>query len=107
MLRCIASPPDPRVPRLVPLMPLVQRLRVGSYERVVIRVGRHPHNNIHLDSDTLPLLLSRFHAMLVYDSGTFSVVDQHTTNGTYVRRPARRRPASCCLQPAASQRGRR
>lgn len=53
----------------------------------VVRVGRHPANDIVLDSLRIPLLLSRFHARieLKRDDGVIVISDANTTNGTYVR----------------------
>eukprot|EP00241_Pyramimonas_parkeae_P013068 CAMPEP_0114247644 /NCGR_PEP_ID=MMETSP0058-20121206/13134_1 /TAXON_ID=36894 /ORGANISM="Pyramimonas parkeae, CCMP726" /LENGTH=297 /DNA_ID=CAMNT_0001360967 /DNA_START=401 /DNA_END=1291 /DNA_ORIENTATION=+ len=52
----------------------------------VVRVGRHPANDIVLDSLRIPLLLSRFHARieLKRDDGVIVISDANTTNGTYV-----------------------
>ena len=103
-LRCISDTNDARVPRLIHLTPLVNRHRVGAYERVIMRVGRHPLNEIQLDSVEMPLLLSRFHAYLFHERDRLSVMDQDTTNGTYVRTPL---PAPRARGPSERRRARR
>jgi hypothetical protein len=46
------------------------------------RIGRSPDCDIFLDDVTV----SRNHAVLIEDNGTFSVEDQGSLNGTYVNR---------------------
>lgn len=52
------------------------------------RIGRHPANDIVLESERIPLLLSRFHAFIEYQvvDGVpkYILGDKRTTNGTYV-----------------------
>ena len=66
-------------PRLV-----VRRSGVQQSELVLTKphttIGRLPENDIQLDDGTV----SGKHAMLVAEAGVFLVIDQHSTNGTYV-----------------------
>jgi pSer/pThr/pTyr-binding forkhead associated (FHA) protein len=43
-------------------------------------LGRHPWNDVQLDHDSV----SRYHAMLVRESGHWTVVDLNSTNGIRV-----------------------
>jgi pSer/pThr/pTyr-binding forkhead associated (FHA) protein len=58
-----------------------------------IRAGRHPSNDVILDTDSPPLLCSRFHSLLQYDHAVQAcvVVDLGSSNGTFVRLPSRTR----------------
>ena len=66
-------------PRLI-----VHRSGVQQDELVLTKphttIGRLPENDIQLDDGTV----SGKHAMLVAEAGVFLVIDQHSTNGTYV-----------------------
>lgn len=63
---------------------LLQRVRGAG--RDIIRIGRHPGNEVYLDSEDAPLLLSRHHAVMSVNRAVeWEVVDLNSTNGTYVR----------------------
>lgn len=53
------------------------RIRLGSSR---LLIGRHPWNDVQLDHDSV----SRHHAMLVRESGHWTVVDLNSTNGIRV-----------------------
>jgi hypothetical protein len=74
---------------IVPEVPL-ERLKFRGEGIQVLRIGRHPANDVVLDATSIPLLCSRFHSWLLYDHTlcAFVVVDKNTTNGTYVRPPS-------------------
>jgi hypothetical protein len=44
------------------------------------RIGRDPANEIRLDRP----LISRYHAQVIEEEGTFAITDLHSTNGVYV-----------------------
>lgn len=52
----------------------------------VVHVGRGAGSGIRLDSEALPLLISRRHATLVLSAGHVSVSDLGSTNGTFICR---------------------
>ena len=59
--------------------------------RKSVLIGRHPTNDICLESTQIPLLLSRFHSFIEYQvvdgQPKYLLGDRRTTNGTYVRPP--------------------
>ncbi len=74
------QPPRPR--RLAALDILLDRepkarIRLSSSR---LLLGRHPWNDVQLDHDSV----SRYHAMLVRESGHWTVVDLNSTNGIRV-----------------------
>jgi pSer/pThr/pTyr-binding forkhead associated (FHA) protein len=89
MLRRITEHVDPGLPREVPLQPRLEEQQPTGRGLPQLRIGRHPNNDIVLTSGGIPLLLSRQHAVITYDGEQYTVVDQDTTNGTYVRARAR------------------
>jgi pSer/pThr/pTyr-binding forkhead associated (FHA) protein len=88
MLRRITEHVDPGLPREVPLQPRLDEQEPTGRGLPQLRIGRHPNNDIVLTSAGIPLLLSRQHAVITYDGEQYTVVDQDTTNGTYVRAPS-------------------
>jgi hypothetical protein len=57
------------------------RMRLGATR---LLIGRHPWNDVQLDHDSV----SRHHAMLVRESGHWTVVDLNSTNGIRVNERA-------------------
>lgn len=90
MLHNVAVTDKREAPTLIKLMPIVRSKKEGGLSRIVISVGRDEKNDVNLRSVTLPLSVSRFHAKFYYDADNeFSVEDDFSTNGTFVRAPAR------------------
>jgi pSer/pThr/pTyr-binding forkhead associated (FHA) protein len=95
-----ASPPPPHDAQFGPSHTEVltaDQLEVFATPRIVVRrggveqaeialtkacttIGRLPNNDIHLDDGAV----SGKHAMLVAEAGVFLIIDQHSTNGTYL-----------------------
>jgi hypothetical protein len=97
MLRRITEHVDPGLPREVLLQPRLEEQAGTGRGLPQLRIGRHPNNDIVLTSAGIPLLLSRRQAVITYDGEQYIVVDQDTTNGTYVRARAatQQHPARC------------
>jgi hypothetical protein len=51
-------------------------------DKDVVRIGRHPDSDIHLDDITV----SRRHAEIHYEDGSYVIKDAGSLNGTYVNR---------------------
>lgn len=66
---------------------------------VPVSFGRHPANDVVLDSPEIPLLASRYHARIAYSvqGRTYSITDANTTNGTYVNSQPIPKGGSCTL----------
>ncbi len=95
MLRRISEHQDPQLLREVLLRPRLEAAPRTGLGLPSLTVGRHPSNDVVLQSSGIPLLLSRFHSVVTFDGEQFTVVDKSNTNGTYVRARA------CSHAPAA------
>ena len=88
MLRRVTELDEGSLPRVVPLLPMLQAQPLG-WSLPSLRVGRHPNNDVVLNCVGQPLLLSRRHALITFDGEQFTLVDLDTTNGSYVRADSR------------------
>jgi len=50
----------------------------------LILIGRHPNNDVVLDSAGVPFLVSRQHAAIAFDGAQYTLYDLNATNGTYI-----------------------
>jgi hypothetical protein len=85
MLRRISEHDDPSLVAIVPLRPRLEAAPRTGVGLPSLSVGRHPSNDVVLNSTGIPLLLSRFHSSITFDGEQFTLVDRVNTNGTYVR----------------------
>jgi len=107
MLRRVVEPlregdqEDTAVAPVIRVAAVARRLRAGTeHDRAVVRIGRHPDNDVVLLSNTTPFMLSLYHATVTYSRGEYTIADSNSTNGTYVREPTRAPPARCELKRA-------
>ena len=96
MLRRISEHDDPSLVAIVPLRPRLEAAPRTGVGLPSLSVGRHPSNDVVLNSTGIPLLLSRFHSSITFDGEQFTLVDRVNTNGTYVRAPTQRAAARSC-----------
>ena len=89
MLHRITQHSDHLVPRVIDLRPMfaAKAPLVANNALPTLRVGRHPECDVVLTYPYLPLMLSRYHAELLFNGEDYTVRDLGTTNGTYVRFP--------------------
>jgi hypothetical protein len=98
MLRRISELEDPELVTEILLRPLLEAAPRTGLGLPTVSVGRHPSNDVVLQSSGIPLLLSRFHSAITFDGEQYTLVDKTNTNGTYVRAspPAPRPPPRSC-----------
>jgi len=85
MLRRISEHHDATLLRSIDLRTLLDAAPRTGQSLPSLSLGRHPSNDVVLQSSGIPLLLSRFHSLITYDGEQYTVVDRSNTNGTYVR----------------------
>ena len=85
MLRRISEQVDPELATEIRLRPLLEAAPRTGQGLPALSVGRHPSNDVVLQSSGIPLLLSRFHSAITFDGEQYTLVDKSNTNGTYVR----------------------
>ncbi len=85
MLRRITEHDDPNLLREINLQPMFEALEHTGRGLPQLRLGRHPSNDIMITSAGIPLLMSRNQVVITYDGEQHTVIDQNSTNGTYVR----------------------
>ena len=85
MLRRISELVDPELVTEILLRPLLEAAPRTGLGLPTVSVGRHPSNDVVLQSSGIPLLLSRFHSAITFDGEQYTLVDKTNTNGTYVR----------------------
>ena len=84
MLRRISEHTDPELVQEVVLRPRLEAAPRTGVGLPSLSVGRHPSNDVVLQSSGVPLLLSRYHSTITFDGEQFTLVDKSNTNGTYV-----------------------
>ena len=77
LLRLNAEPVTQTLPNIIPL-------QGPGEDDTVISMGRSANNDYQLACPRLPSLLSRYHAKIIVRNNTHYVIDENTTNGTYV-----------------------
>ena len=80
--RLVLSPSVPAAPQSLPPPGRFDAAQaaVHSIEHGLVRIGREPDNHVVLED----LLVSRHHAVLQYDNGTWWLRDLNSANGTYL-----------------------
>ena len=87
MLHRITELEDAQLARTVDLRaPLMARARTpGPLAHMpLLRIGRHPTNDVVVTAAGIPFLMSRQHAAIAFDGAQYTLYDLNATNGTYV-----------------------